>query len=101
MSTEQNCLQDGIDTITEKIEYVKSCYGIIGENGNLFDWLIFEIKKSIVPKELEEIINNQILFLEKNSMRFHGVSNRGAGISNKEAGDILTNLYEIKDILEL
>lgn len=44
---EKNCLPDGIETIAEKIEYVKSCYGIIGENSNLFDWLISEI----LPKE--------------------------------------------------
>jgi len=50
-SEDKNCLPDGLDTIQEKIEYVKSCYGIIGENGNLFDWLISEI----LPKEKGKI----------------------------------------------
>ena len=57
MNTEKNCLPDGIDTIKEKIEYVKSCYGIIGENGNLFDWLISELllKKELTKEDFEEL----------------------------------------------
>lgn len=51
MNTKQNCLPNGIDTIQDKIEYVKSCYGIIGEKGNLFDWLISEF----LPKEKEKL----------------------------------------------
>lgn len=44
-NTNKNCLPEGLETIQDKIEYVKSAYGIIGENGNLFDWLIVEILK--------------------------------------------------------
>ncbi len=40
-----NCLPDGLKSIQDKINYVKSCYKIAGENGNLFDWLISEIQK--------------------------------------------------------
>jgi hypothetical protein len=58
MDNENNCLPDGLDTIAEKIEYVKSCYGIIGENGNLFDWLISELlllKKELTKADIEEL----------------------------------------------
>lgn len=41
----KDCLPDELETIQDKIEYVKACYKIIGENTNLFDWLISEIKK--------------------------------------------------------
>ena len=41
----RNCLPDGLETIQDKIQYVKSCYGIIGENGNLFDWFVNELFK--------------------------------------------------------
>ena len=44
---DKNCLPEGIDTLQEKFEYVKSCYGITGENGNLFDWLMSEVEKEI------------------------------------------------------
>ena len=101
MDNENNCLPDGLDTIEDKIYYVKACYSIHQKGENLFDWLIVEIKKSIVTEELKEIINNQVLFLEKNSFRFSKVSNRGAGISIKEAEYVLDNLYEIKNILEI
>jgi len=53
---EKNCLPDGLKTIQDKIEYVKACYNIIGDNGNLFDWLISEIlpKEKVKSKELPE-----------------------------------------------
>ena len=52
----ENCLPDGIETIQEKIEYVKACYKINGENGNLFNWLISEIlpKEKLKSQELPE-----------------------------------------------
>ena len=43
----ENCLPDGLKNIKDKIDYVRSAYGISGDNGNLFDWLIYEIKKSV------------------------------------------------------
>ena len=60
-----------------------------------------EIRKSIVSEELKEIINKQVLFLEKNSFVFSKVSDRSAGITNKAAADILEDLCAIKDILEI
>jgi hypothetical protein len=90
MDNENNCLPDRLDTIEDKIDYVKACYSIHQKGENLFDWLVVEIKKSIVSEELKEIINKQVSFLEKNSF-----------ITNKAAADILEDLCAIKDILEI
>ena len=69
MSIEKNCLPDRIDTVTEKIEYVKSCYGIIGENGNLFDWLISELlpKETLKEKISEILYKNQVTMYSRGS----------------------------------
>jgi len=54
---EKNCLPDGLETIQDKIEYIKACYNIIGENGNLFDWLINELlNKKDIKKELIKLL---------------------------------------------
>ena len=55
---EKNCIPDGLETIEDKIEYVKSAYGIIGENGNLFDWLLIETSKDKIQNTLNTIHNN-------------------------------------------
>jgi hypothetical protein len=53
---EKNCLPEGLNSINDKIEYVKSAYGLNGEKGNLFDWLISEIMQQ--QKKIESPVNS-------------------------------------------
>jgi len=76
---DKNCLPDGINTIQEKIEYVKSCYGIIGEKGKLFDWLISELKKENFY-EIEKAIRGQPLEYFSESLTEHCLE--GTSVSN-------------------